>query len=53
MDDVQRAVDRYPGITLDREKRVIGFGSRANFLYRDYRLPSDKAQALASLCQKC
>ncbi len=46
MDDVQRAVDRYPGITLDREKRVIGFGSRANFLYRDYRLPSDKAQAL-------
>ncbi len=31
---------------MDREKRVIGFGSRANFLYRDYRLPSDKAQAL-------
>jgi outer membrane protein OmpA-like peptidoglycan-associated protein len=46
MSDVQKAVDRYPGITLDRDRRVIGFGSRASFLYRDYRLPTDKARAL-------
>jgi outer membrane protein OmpA-like peptidoglycan-associated protein len=44
--DVQAAVDLYPGLTLDRERRVIDFGPRAEFQFRDYHLPPDKAQYL-------
>src|SRR5436305_15148812 len=37
LSEVQSAVDRYPGVTLDRERRLIDFGSRATFPFRDYR----------------
>jgi outer membrane protein OmpA-like peptidoglycan-associated protein len=46
--EVQSAVDRYPGVTLDRERRLIDFGSRANFQFRDYRIAPDKARYLRS-----
>jgi outer membrane protein OmpA-like peptidoglycan-associated protein len=48
MTDVQTAVNRHPGMILDRERRVIDFGSRAKFQFRDYHLPSDNAQYLRS-----
>ena len=46
LDDVQRAVDRYPGVTLDRGRRVIDFGRKALFPLADYRLTLEQAQYL-------
>ncbi len=48
LSDVQSAVDQFPGVTLNRERRLIDFGSRATFQFRDYRIPADKAAYLRS-----
>jgi outer membrane protein OmpA-like peptidoglycan-associated protein len=46
LDDVERAVNHYPEVTLDRERRVIDFGRRALFPLNDYRLTSEQARHL-------
>lgn len=46
LDDVEKAVDRYPEVTLDRERRVIDFGRRALFPVDDYRLTPEQARHL-------
>jgi outer membrane protein OmpA-like peptidoglycan-associated protein len=46
LDDVQQAADRYPGVSFDRDRRVIDFGRRALFPYKEYRLAPDQARYL-------
>lgn len=46
LDNVEKAVDRFPEVTLDRERRVIDFGRRALFPVDDYRLTSEQARHL-------
>jgi outer membrane protein OmpA-like peptidoglycan-associated protein len=46
LNDVQAAVARYPGVTLDRDRRVIDFGRRALFPYKEFRLTPEQSRYL-------
>lgn len=45
-DDVEAAVNKFPGVTLDRSRRVIDFGSKAEFPDRGFRLTPEQSVAI-------
>ncbi len=46
LDMVQQAADRYPGITVDKSRRVIDFGDRARFSTGSHHLSTEQAKLL-------
>src|SRR5512132_1407946 len=46
LDQIEQAAQRYPGITVDRNRNVIDFGDRARFDTGSHRLTSDQARLL-------
>lgn len=46
LDKVVAAAKKYPGVTIDRDKSIIDFGSQAQFDTGSYSLGPDKARAL-------
>jgi len=46
LDRIQAVTARFPGVTLDRERRVIDFGERALFEKNVYRLDASQGELL-------
>jgi outer membrane protein OmpA-like peptidoglycan-associated protein len=46
LDEVEKAADRYPGVTVDKDRRVIDFGDRARFDKGKNTLTADQARLL-------
>jgi flagellar motor protein MotB len=46
LDEVEAAASRYPGIEVDRDRRIIDFGDRARFEMRSYSLRTEQAALL-------
>jgi flagellar motor protein MotB len=46
LDKVASAIERYPGVSLDRERRVIDFEERARFDFRKHQLAQEEAKLL-------
>ena len=46
LDKVAEAAKRYPGVTVDRDRNVINFGTKAQFDTGSHQLGPDKARAL-------
>jgi outer membrane protein OmpA-like peptidoglycan-associated protein len=46
LDRVMKAAARYPGVTVDRERRVVDFGDRARFDTASHKLLADQEKLL-------
>jgi flagellar motor protein MotB len=48
VDEMKRITEKFPGVTVDQERRVIDFGERARFETGSYRLKPEQAMLLRS-----
>jgi outer membrane protein OmpA-like peptidoglycan-associated protein len=46
LDEVEKAADRYPGIKVDKEQKIIDFGDKAHFDKGKHTLNPDQARLL-------
>jgi outer membrane protein OmpA-like peptidoglycan-associated protein len=48
LDEVEKTTERFPGVRVDRDRRVVDFQDRARFEKNVYRLNADQATLLRS-----
>lgn len=46
IDAVAKATDKFPGITVDKDRRIINFGNKARFNMSEHTLTPDQARVL-------
>jgi flagellar motor protein MotB len=46
LDKIEAAADRYPGVRVDRERKVIDFGDRARFDSASFKLTTEQDKLL-------